>query len=269
MTSHKKINEETLNKITNFVLKQSVPMIDAPFKFTFDKTILENIDSSFLNKKVIVQYLNEENNPVFKKGIFKLASNVKIKEGKDFEILTNTESVGINYDDILSIKTINNKSIIQYDVLNEGKNKPTNAKLWAKAKALAKRKFKVYPSAYANGWASKWYKKHGGGWRSVNEEVQTKTEINENVKNIASKLISSLLPSLNEEIVNAKHAGTMTKKEIKSRDKLAKRVKAKPIKGKDTEENAKYRLATYIELRKRGQEPKGKKKKAKKKKGKP
>jgi hypothetical protein len=61
-----------------------------------------------------------------------------------------------------------------------------------------------------------------------------------------------------EEIVNAKHAGTMTKKEIKSRDKLAKKVKAKPIKGKDTEENAKYRLATFIELRKRGQEPKGK-----------
>jgi hypothetical protein len=56
----------------------------------------------------------------------------------------------------------------------------------------------------------------------------------------------------------------MTKKEIKSRDRIAKKVKAKPIKGKDTAENAKYRLATYIELRKRGQEPKGKKKKGKK-----
>lgn len=71
---------------------------------------------------------------------------------------------------------------------------------------------------------------------------------------------------MNEEVVNAKNAGTMTKKEIKSRDKIAKKVKAKPIKGKDTEENAKYRLATYIELRKRGQEPKGKKAKKKKKK---
>lgn len=73
--------------------------------------------------------------------------------------------------------------------------------------------------------------------------------------------------SVNEEIVNAKNAGTMSKKEIKSRDKLAKKVKAKPIKGNDTEENAKYRLATYIELRKRGEEPKGKApKKGKKKK---
>lgn len=48
-----------------------------------------------------------------------------------------------------------------------GKNKPTNKKLWARAKAAAKRKFKVYPSAYANGWAVQWYNKHGGGWRSA------------------------------------------------------------------------------------------------------
>jgi len=46
------------------------------------------------------------------------------------------------------------------------KNTPDNKKLWSKAKALARRKFKVYPSAYANAWASKWYKKHGGTWSS-------------------------------------------------------------------------------------------------------
>jgi hypothetical protein len=49
--------------------------------------------------------------------------------------------------------------------IDESKNKPTNPKLWSRAKSLAKSKFKVYPSAYANGWAAKWYKKHGGGWR--------------------------------------------------------------------------------------------------------
>ena len=47
----------------------------------------------------------------------------------------------------------------------EEKNKPTNPSLWSKAKSLAKQKFDVYPSAYANGWASKWYKKRGGRWR--------------------------------------------------------------------------------------------------------
>ena len=39
-------------------------------------------------------------------------------------------------------------------------------KLCPRGKAAAKRKFKVYPSAYANGWASKWYKSKGGGWKS-------------------------------------------------------------------------------------------------------
>jgi len=46
------------------------------------------------------------------------------------------------------------------------KNKPTNPELWSRAIAQAKAKFDVYPSAYANGWASKWYKEHGGGWKS-------------------------------------------------------------------------------------------------------
>ena len=48
-----------------------------------------------------------------------------------------------------------------------GKNKPTNPGLWARAKAAAKAKFDVYPSAYANGFAVQWYKKHGGGWRKA------------------------------------------------------------------------------------------------------
>ena len=58
--------------------------------------------------------------------------------------------------------------------LNE-KNKPTNPELWARAIAQAKSKFDVYPSAYANGWASKWYKQRGGGWKTVSE-AKEKTE---------------------------------------------------------------------------------------------
>jgi hypothetical protein len=45
------------------------------------------------------------------------------------------------------------------------KPKPTNPALWARAKAAARSKFDVYPSAYANGWAARWYKSKGGGWR--------------------------------------------------------------------------------------------------------
>jgi hypothetical protein len=46
------------------------------------------------------------------------------------------------------------------------KNVPTSPEKWARAKAAAKSKFAVYPSAYANGWASKKYKSMGGGWRT-------------------------------------------------------------------------------------------------------
>jgi hypothetical protein len=49
------------------------------------------------------------------------------------------------------------------------KNVPTSPEKWAQAKAQAKAKFDVYPSAYANGWAAKKYKEMGGGWKSVNE----------------------------------------------------------------------------------------------------
>jgi len=54
----------------------------------------------------------------------------------------------------------------------EEKNVPTSPEKWARAKAAAKSKFAVYPSAYANGWASKKYKSMGGGWRTAKEEVE-------------------------------------------------------------------------------------------------
>ena len=41
---------------------------------------------------------------------------------------------------------------------------PTNKALYNRVKAEAKRKFKVYPSAYANGWLVREYKKRGGGY---------------------------------------------------------------------------------------------------------
>jgi hypothetical protein len=56
---------------------------------------------------------------------------------------------------------------------------------------------------------------------------------------------------IREEIVNVRNKGSMSNEEISSRDRLAKRVKARAIKGKDTELNARYRLATYITLKNR------------------
>jgi uncharacterized membrane protein YfhO len=51
--------------------------------------------------------------------------------------------------------------------LDEAKKKPvpTDPSKWSYYKSQAKKKFDVYPSAYANAWAAKQYKAAGGGWR--------------------------------------------------------------------------------------------------------
>ena len=45
------------------------------------------------------------------------------------------------------------------------KNVPTNKALYARVKAEAKRKYKVWPSAYASGWLTKWFGRNKAtGW---------------------------------------------------------------------------------------------------------
>tara|TARA_R100000951_G_scaffold98602_2_gene88644 strand:- start:4551 stop:4742 length:192 start_codon:yes stop_codon:yes gene_type:complete len=41
---------------------------------------------------------------------------------------------------------------------------PTNKGLYASVKQSAKKKFSVYPSAYANAWVVREYKKRGGSY---------------------------------------------------------------------------------------------------------
>ena len=55
------------------------------------------------------------------------------------------------------------------------KNVPDNPALWKQAIAKAKAKFDVYPSAYANAWAAKWYKGEGGTWSVQKEDVDEST----------------------------------------------------------------------------------------------
>jgi len=96
------------------------------------------------------------------------------------------------------------------------KNKPTKPDLWAQAKSKAKSKFKVYPSAYANGWAVKWYNEQGGGWKSVNE----------------GKTFFGLRDELDE--ANSLDAWTQERKIIKAREedkakRLAQKRKLNPL----------------------------------------
>lgn len=51
------------------------------------------------------------------------------------------------------------------------KSTPNNPGLWSRVIAEAKRKFDVYPSAYANAWAAKEYKSRGGTWSGADNRV--------------------------------------------------------------------------------------------------
>ncbi len=62
---------------------------------------------------------------------------------------------------------LNQFSLNEEEQIDEGKNKPTNPKLWAASLAWARARYKVCPSAYCNGAAAKRYKQKGGGWRKT------------------------------------------------------------------------------------------------------
>ena len=85
-------------------------------------------------------------------------------------------------------KSISETKMDKMEHLNEKlnlfmeKNVPTQPSKWAYWKSKAKEKFDVYPSAYANGWAAKMYKKAGGGWRSVKEIIVSDTSIHEGIR---------------------------------------------------------------------------------------
>lgn len=121
----------------------------------------------------------------------------------------------------------------------EEKNVPTNPKLWAKFKAQAKAKFDVYPSAYANGWASKQYKAAGGGWKSVKEDLEEKA-----VSKAQQKFFGMVRAKQKGEMDDAspevkKAADSMSKKDVKDFAK----TKHKGLPDKKVDEDAK-KLAT-------------------------
>lgn len=79
---------------------------------------------------------------------------------------------------------------VSTDVKKASVNVPTNPALYARVKAEAKAKFDVYPSAYANAWLVREYKKRGGGYRTVNK---TDDSVDNLVKYLKNKVIEFLL----------------------------------------------------------------------------
>jgi hypothetical protein len=80
-----------------------------------------------------------------------------------------------------------NEELDEY--LLEGENTPTNPELWSRAKAAARSKFDKYPSAYANLFASKWYKKHGGGWKKKKKKTNESTDFKMALKEIIMEIL--------------------------------------------------------------------------------
>jgi hypothetical protein len=89
-------------------------------------------------------------------------------------------------------KTWSSKSVSSM-LEEETKNKAKDPKKWSSCKSQAKQKFEVYPSAYANAWASKCYKQKKGKWKKVAEDFfQTKSETQLNENNCIEQIEKSI-----------------------------------------------------------------------------
>jgi hypothetical protein len=82
--------------------------------------------------------------------------NPDVKEGKRETIMNLKSLVKETIKEVMVEKKLN---------MFFEENKPTNPSKWSYYKSQAKKKFDVYPSAYANAWAAKQYKAAGGGWK--------------------------------------------------------------------------------------------------------
>ena len=98
-------------------------------------------------------------------------------------------------------------------------NEPTNPELWDRAIAAAKREYDVYPSAYANAFASKWYKDKGGDWKTKKESVNegnSSVEIGDIIffppANSAATVIDRFGRSVTLKLANGKKVKTVVDK---------------------------------------------------------
>lgn len=151
-------------------VKESVELDEANDPHAVNELYLYIINNGNIHRQRIQPIIKNYRKKIAKGGFdeklaikgFLQAVNDGIKAyGKEFD----TIKVSKPDRELIAKKLYHNyRDEINEDVALEEKNKPTNPSLWAKAKSAARSKFDVYPSAYANAWASKWYKSKGGGW---------------------------------------------------------------------------------------------------------
>ena len=84
---------------------------------------------------------------------------------KGNDVVVKTLKKGLVKAKLDDLKKIYSDSVEKKFNLFMEENEPTDPGKWSYYKSQAKKKFDVYPSAYANGWAAKQYKAAGGGWK--------------------------------------------------------------------------------------------------------
>ena len=155
---------EEVNEISTDLIKKVV----AKRRANMSKAYGEYDDSRNPNYKKAMKKLDRSQSLAFKAGANKIrkAFNKVAVDQKDVKGLKKLAKglIGSSQAHLDQMKKLN--KMISDSYIAE-KSLPNNPKLWAAKKAQAKAKFDVYPSAYANGWAAKQYKKAGGTWRSA------------------------------------------------------------------------------------------------------
>jgi hypothetical protein len=162
------------DKIKQYKLNNNINENTKKMKIILKESQIKNIISDIINKNDM-----SENYMFF--------SNLKqIKRQCELLLELNTEEVdniiknGHDWaDDHISEAKNNMDQVFDFFMnetsnheINEGKNKPTNPKLWQASLAWAKTKYDVCPSAYCNGAAAKRYKSKGGGWKKSITEIK-------------------------------------------------------------------------------------------------
>ena len=89
---------------------------------------------------------------------------------------------------------------IDTELLVAEESVPKNPKLWARAVAWAKRTYDEYPSRWANQGAAKWYKKHGGEWKTISEDVLSEAIARQLVGRVYSRAQAFKLPKTDRSV---------------------------------------------------------------------
>ena len=121
------------------------------------KRTFESIDEGMMS---LIDAIRQDSKDVrdFVSNVFKDSEFKKMKNDKDF--IKYLKSIYEGVDESAKVKSLEEKINLFVE-----ENVPTDPSKWSYYKSQAKKKFDVYPSAYANGWAAKKYKAAGGGWK--------------------------------------------------------------------------------------------------------